>query len=732
MGIFIVACSPSGSAENAQKNTPALPDPKVYTTSVPKAESTALAFLEGWQVEDYDLMYDLISPQDQANVSKEQFVQRYIDVANEVALSGIKFDILSIQINPESAEIEYRIILQSAVVNDIARDYKMTLEIENGDWRIKWDDTLILPELAGGNYLRLDRETSRRAGIYDRSGNPLAAQHEAVAIGLWPDYVDLEESKGLLSLLSLLTNYKSYTIAGMIEDAYPGDYLALGEVPADQNQRELNLLSTYGAAVTSNYDRRLYYGGGIAPHVVGYISAIQEEEMNEYLRQGFRSDDRVGRKGLELWGDEILGGVNGGTLFVFNPEGKPIAELGAAPSQPGQDIYTTIDAEFQRQTQKALSVFNGAIVVLERDTGRVLAIASSPGFDPNAFETDNYNWNTLLNDIINNQDSPQFNRATQGQYPLGSVFKLITMAAALESGRYIDESTYECGYVFDELPGFPRYDWTYDHFLEDGETQPSGFLTLAEGLIRSCNPFFWNMGLDLYNNGFPTAIAEMSKGFGLGSPTGIDVLEEESGVIPEPNTEVDAINLAIGQGDMLVTPLQVARFVAALGNGGTLYRPQIIEGIAPPGSTITSTFEADPQETLPLSPQNLKIIQDAMVGVVRSTNPPGTAIRPFRGLEINVAGKTGSATSPSNESHAWFAGYTFEEREERPDIAAVVIAENSGEGSEIAAPIFRRIVELYFFEKPLRVYPWEAIFDVTRSPTPILTDTPTPQSSLSP
>jgi penicillin-binding protein 2 len=733
LALLLVGCNSGSSPTFTPTAQSTLPPPDVRVTSGPDVEPVVRNFLDAWKAEDYSSMYSLLTSSSQAKISLEEFTQEYEDVANQMLLNGVDYEILSVTNTTGISEASYRVTLISSVFGEIVRDTAMKLEQVNSHWLVDWDTKLIIPELAGGNYLRLDREGITRATIYDRKGEPLAGEAEAAAFGVWPGYVDLTDSdtlKGLVPLLANLSGNRTETVVGLIENSDQTAYLPFGEIPADQDPRRLNLLSTWGAAIVSNYSSRLYYGsgiGGVAPHVVGYVSSIQKEEIDAFRQKGYSPTEKVGRKGLEAWGEDILRGKRGGTLYVFNPEGKLVSELASAPNVPGSDIYTTIDREFQIEVQKARSGFSGAIVVLERDTGRVLAMASKPGFDQNAYQTENYNWITLINEIVNNPLNPQFNRATQGQYPLGSVFKLVTLGAALQSGRFTESTTYNCGYVFDELPGFPRYDWTWDHFQQDGITQPSGLLTLPEGLIRSCNPFFWHIGLDLYNVGLTTAISGMARGYGLGSLTGIEGVEEETGNVPDPQSQIDAINLAIGQGDFLTTPLQVASFVAALGNGGTLYTPQLVEAVVAPGQLYSSTFQVKERGVLPLDPQYIKLIQKAMVGVVTSTNPLGTAVRTFQQFSISVAGKTGTATAPVGNSHAWFAGYTFEGRQDKPDIAVVVLAENAGEGSEFAAPIFRRVVELYFFGKPLRIYRWEAQFDITRSPTPIVTPSVTPE-----
>jgi penicillin-binding protein 2 len=730
---LLAGCSaPSGSPTPLASDTPVasatLPEPGVRTTPVPDPEAAARQFLDGWQQDDYQEMYALLSELTQADITPEEFEQRYRRVSSEAAVQDISYEILSSLTNPRNAQVAYRVILDSVLVGEISRDMVMNLALETDGWRIQWEPGLILPELAGGNYLWMDRYIPSRANIYDREGEALVAQADAVSIGLDSSTIDPDNQEDLLSLIYRVfgnnPNYHPNVLEPQLENYRNfGWYLPIGEVSVDAFAPYEGALTAYDGVILQPYRARFYFDHGAAPHVAGYVSAIQQDELEVFLRQGYAQNERVGRAGMERWGEPYLSGTRGGALYVLGPDDKVVTRLAEKDSQVAQSIYTTLEQDLQIGAQRALAGLNGAIVVMERDTGRVLALASSPGFDPNAFEFTNPNSSALLQEIYSNPNAPFLNRATQGQYPLGSVFKIITMAAALESGEYTANTTYECGYFFEELDGVRLQDWTYEHFLRGDETPPSGLLTLPEGLMRSCNPYFYHIGLDLYASGMGGDVSQMARDFGLGQKTGIYGLpddEESTGNIPDPGEAYEAVINAIGQGETLVTPIQVANFIAAIGNGGTFYRPQLVERIEPPGEEPTFVFEPEVTGELPLSPENLLIIQEAMQSVV--TNPRGTArsvLGPWStSNRIPIAGKTGTAEDPPRDPHAWFAGYTYAGRENRPDIVVVVVAENAGEGSEVAAPIFKAMLEIYFNGQRSTRFPWESSLGVLATPEP--------------
>ncbi len=721
--------------------SPSLPGPQVETTSVPDPSVAAKTYLDHWKAEEYPAMYAMLTRVSQDAVTEADFTARYQGVANEAALSSWDYDILSSMKNPQSGQVGYKVTLHSILVGDIEGDTTMNLNLENGEWRIQWDDSLILPELRGGNHLYMEYHIPSRGNIYSSDGHALVAQADAVAIGLDTSAVDPDQEDALLAEIYRLTGVHPDTLSGMIEAwRQYGYYLPVADISVDALAPREAVLASYSGVILQPFRTRYYFDDGIASHVLGYMSLIQPDEVDKYKRLGYKVDERVGRDGLEYYAEDVLAGVRGGALYVVDSSNNVVTQLASRDAQPAQAVYTTLDYDLQLGLQRSHALsdgMQGAIVVLERDTGRVLAMLSSPEFNPNLFEPANYNYSYMINDLYNPDTTPLLNRATQGQYPLGSVFKIVTMSAALQSGLYTQESEYNCGYFFTELEGMQPHDWTYDHYLKDGKTQASGLLTLPQGLMRSCNPWFWHIGLDFFQRGMLTTISDMARGFGLGSPTGIEI-DDAAGNIPDPTSAVDAVNLAIAQGNTLITPLQVADFIAAVGNGGTLYKPSVIDSIVPVEGDPTYVFTPTVRGTLPVSAENLSIIQDAMVSVVM--NPRGTAYRTSAyGLNsfvnntgIPVAAKTGTAESGYVDPHAWFAGYTFAGLENRPDIAVAVLVENGGEGSDVAAPIFRRVLEIYFLGSPQMRYPWEAQIGMVATPTPESTETATPEASETP
>ena len=549
----------------------------------------------------------------------------------------------------------------------------------------------------------------------------MAGDSDVYAVGLDMITFDPGFSEGVISTLARLSGEAAKNVEQRIENALNNatQYLSFGEYPASRAAAYEGTLNNLSGVAWNTYASRYYFGSpifGAAPHITGYVGQMDAAQVDDYRRLGFRKDELIGQSGLEKWAEASLLGKRGGALYVRDENHQITQTLAENPAVSSQNITTTLDMDLQIAVQEAMSGLPGAAVVLERDTGRVLAMASSPTFNPNGFNPASINSFTELSEL-NNPLRPLYNRAAQGQYPLGSVFKIISLAAALESGLFTPESTYDCGYLFTDVPGIRKQDWTYEHFLEDEETQPSGLLTLPQGLIRSCNPWFYHIGQVLYEAGQTNAIADMARAFGLGSLTGIQGVDELGGNVPDPASIEDALDLATGQSQLQVTPLQVASFIAAVGNGGTLYTPQVIERIAPPGGEPSMVFEPQVRGTLPVKPETLKIIQDAMLGVTTSRDPEGTAEYVFRGLGYPVYGKTGTAQT-GVEPHAWFAAYTDAGDASLPDIAVAVIVENGGEGSEWAAPITRRIIEQYFRGSPGKLYPWEENYGVWATPEP--------------
>jgi penicillin-binding protein 2 len=724
--VFLSSCTSSGGIiPNPFSTVTPLPPPGVTLEPAPDVSAALAAYLDAFKAENYNAMYAMLSKVSQDAITLDDFAGRNRDALNEMSAGSFDYKILSSLVNAYSSQVSFHVTYHTALVGDIDRDMVAKFALENNEWKLNWDDSLILPELAGGNILRMDYSIPSRGNIYDRKGNILAAQSDAYAFSIIPGNVTQDSEPVLLSEVQNLCGNNPDDLANQIATT-PAQYpIPLCEASADESDR-IRSINPSGLEWTP-YNSRYYFEQGVGSNVVGYTTFISKENLDEYRRRGYQGSERVGATGIEEWAENYLAGQHGGTLYVIKPgEGSIVTRVGESDPKPADSVTLTIDRELQKSAERAIQNFTGAAVVIERDTGRVLAMASSPGFDSNMFATENPNAAAEYANL--SQNSPFVNRAAQGQYPLGSVFKLITMSAGMESGLYTPETTFDCQYHWTKLPDKVRDDWTWQHCQDrlaagkecnTSDSQPSGVLTLQEGLMRSCDPYFWDIGYTLFQNNRPDDIANMARAFGLGQKTGIDQIPEEAGQIQNPTDPIEEVNQAIGQGTVQVTPLQVARFIAAIGNGGTLYRPQLVEKIEPvDGGAAQVVFKPEAQGTLPIQPFRLEAIQQAMISVV--DNPRGTANFRLRGLSIPVAGKTGTAESGSGQPHGWFAGYTMAGQSTGlPDIAIAVVLENQGEGSDWAAPVFRSIVETYYFGAP-QSKPWYA----NSYSSPLYTPTP--------
>jgi len=720
--LAVSACAPPEATPDSL--TPTLPPPRITTALPDPPEVVAQRFLKAWEAGDTLTMYGQLSPAGQGAMNLEAFRDRYRTVSDALGATRVQAVLLDTTTEGRRSQVAFRVTFTTALHGGLTRESSLTLSFRDGRWSVDWSQAAILPELEGGNTLYVDHQLPERGSLYDRSGRALVAVSDWVAVGVVPG--QMTEGSALVDRLAPLLGLKPEVIEARIASAQSDWYVPLGEFPVGEAQPNLDGLSDLAGVVATPLRTR-YYFGGLAPQALGYLAPLSPETLAAYTVRGYPGDARVGAAGLEQTQEARLSGRPGGAVYLVSPGGEIITRLVEAPVTSAEDVYTTLDFELQQAAQAALGDLVGAIVVLQPETGEVLALASTPGYDSNLFDPANPN-SVMLPAVLGDARRPLFNRVTQGQYPLGSVFKIVTMAAALETGGYTPESQLDCTYEWTGLgPDYPKYDWK-----EAGH----GVLTLVEGLIESCDTWFYDLGLALDGRD-PALLPQFARAFGLGAPAGLVDLPDAPGLVPDPDWKLkatgvpwwpgDAVNLAIGQGDLLVTPLQVARLVAAVANGGTLYRPQLVHHVAPPDGPPSFEFSPEADGQLPISGETLAALQTALLGVTQ--HPKGTAFQRFRGLGIPVAGKTGTAQAPGATSlpHSWFAGYTLADRRDRPDIAIAVLVENAGEGSAVAAPIFRRLVETYFEGRPRTRFPWESAIGVPAEPK----STPTPDFAAS-
>ncbi len=533
------------------------------------------------------------------------------------------------------------------------------------------------------NRIRALTIPAARGTIYDRQGRVLAENVPGYSIVVLPTSVD--SLRSVLETLAVILDHSGERVDALIEGyrQHPNRPVTVesdasfAEVAAIEERR----VELPGGIVIETAPKRHYPAGPILAHVIGYVGEISDADLQLPEFAGNAPGQIVGRTGVERVYDRVLAGKPGVRYVEVNALGRVVGEFRGRETVaevPGRDAFLNLDLDLQQRAAELFpDTMKGAIVALEPTSGAVLAMYSSPSFDPNLFvgKFEPGQWRALNMD----PGRPMFNRAVSASYAPGSTFKLVVAGIAMEHGQ-ADGNTRMPIPCRGALMYFGRVfkDWT-----------PSGHGSLdLRGAIReSCDVYFYQLGLKVGLQRYLTSVAA----FGFNQPTGIDLPSDIRGIIPPDTawytrrygrrgwTNSVVLNLAIGQGENAQSPLKMVQFFAALANGGTLPTPRV----ARDGPT------AEPAGKLPLSAEQHEVLRAALVEVV---NEAGGTARGSRLADWTLAGKTGTAQNPHGEDHAWFIGYA---PAEDPAIVAVAVVEAGGHGSSAAAPIVSQLIAHY-------------------------------------
>jgi len=608
-------------------------------------------------------------------------------------------------------QIEPRITLLSAIVVAVLSLFVMRLYYLQV---LSHDE---LSRLADRNRIRIHRVRAPRGLVFDRKHRPLVETQPSFDAVLVP-----EDTDNLPQVVAHLENYLGQDgvverVASAEEQGRPPYEPITVKERLDWPQvvaLEAHQLELPGVSLEITPARRYPYGE-LAAHLLGYTGEVSRREMER--SGGYRMGDEIGKFGLERVLEGDLRGVAGGQEIEVDAVGRRLRVLRAIPDQPGASVVLTIDLDLQMAAEQAMGARAGALVALDTNSGEILALVSKPAFNTDVFgrRVDRAQWKQLATD----PKHPLTDRATQGIYPPGSTFKILDAIAGLHEGTLNDSSSYHC-------PGGLWYgNRTYRCWRKQGH----GNVGLHRAIVESCDVFFYQTGIRLGVD----RIGRWAKLFGLGERTGINLDNEKSGLIPTSEWKrkrfhekwypAETLSVAIGQGYVSVTPLQMAQFAAMVANGGVRYRPQFLKMVEAPDGGVARFNSPVVEERLKLDPEIMQFVRDAMADVVNGPGGTGSRSR-LRGAI--VAGKTGTAQVVGQaaaaasgklpehlDDHAWFIAFA---PKDNAQIAIACVIENGGHGGSAAAPVVGQVLERYF-----QLYPPAGGEPVTLAsrPTPI-------------
>jgi len=551
---------------------------------------------------------------------------------------------------------------------------------------------------------------SSRGRVLDTKGKPLVTNRPVMAVTVAPSIISREDSAALISRLSTVIDVPVPEILKRLS-SYKQERLKPRTVRVDIPMSTVSYLVEHApefpdVAVEAAAVREYPYGV-LGAHVLGYTGEISEEQLKKEKLPDFRLGDIVGKAGVESEYDKVLQGEKGYRRYEVDSKGRIRRIVAEGDPRAGKDIVLTIDADVQKVAEKALAdalaeahsqgyknARAGSAVVLDVKTGAVIAMASAPTYDPTKFlgGIRDEDWKALT---AKDSEYPLNNRAIMAAYPPASTFKAVTGTAGLQYKVTGAWTSFNCPGRWEGM-GKQWAKWCWNH-------SGHGNVTFTQGIEKSCDTVFYEIGKTFYDRK-NEELQAFSRSMGLGAESGIDLPGEVSGRVPDaawkkaynkfyPEYQQwlpgDTVNMAIGQGDLLVTPLQLTSIYAALGNGGKVMKPHVLKAVLGSDGQPTKEIAPEVSHDPGVTANNLAIMKRALVDVTTS----GTGASVFSGFRISVAGKTGTAQVTNKDDFAWFACYA---PAEQPRYAVVVVVEQGGHGGSVAGPAARQILSKLF------------------------------------
>ena len=551
--------------------------------------------------------------------------------------------------------------------------------------------------LSDGNRIRIVSIKAPRGIFYDRNGVPLVSKRPSFAVTVATGSSPIPDAE--MAALSRILDMDVAEIRGKINRHTGFSYVPV-RLKNDVDQKTISKIeenrSAFPGIVIKAQPVRKYIYQDFAAHIFGYVGEISEAELQQKKKDGYKTGDIIGKAGLEKVYDKYIRGMTGAERIEVDVNGQPVQVLDERQPVPGNDVVLTLDYSIQQAAEQAMDkrlrylqsrlhrrkAKAAAAVVMNPKTGEILAMASRPAFNPNVFNggISEKDWDVLVGNPFN----PLTNRAIAGEYPPGSVFKIITGTAALELGKVTTQ---------EKILDTGKH-WLIPKGNAGGEAL--GWIDFKEALSKSDNVYFYEMG----NRVGIDNLEKYARLYGLGAATGINLPGEAKGLVANRRYKEEmyedrwylseTFDAAIGQGFQLVTPLQMAMVMGEVANGGYRYRPFLVSKIVSPAGKTIQAFLPEQTGRANISGPTLAVIRHALQEVAL---PGGTAAQVFQGFPVAIAGKTGTAENSQGDDHGWFVAYApFE----NPKVVVAVVVEHGGYGSQSAAPIAKDILAAVF------------------------------------